>query len=108
VPIIIALPCSFAPCLASASCALPGTNPANFLEARFEPTLGREWSALRFGSSRAEEVKAASRIADDDEFESIGKCAAYWRAIAGEGGKDFSPFDLRREHSAQVCYGDCR
>lgn len=42
-------PCSFAPCLANASCTLVGTDLARFPEARFWPTSG--WPTIRTESS---------------------------------------------------------
>ena len=45
-------PCSFAPCLAKASCTLPGTNPAGFPEPRFWIASGLATNRPRPGSAQ--------------------------------------------------------
>ena len=61
---------------------------------------------LGFRFFEAEEVKVAAGVAGDDELESVGKCAAMRGAIAGEGGQDFSGFELPHLQRVVLRRGD--
>ena len=39
-------------------------------------------------------MDVAAFVAGDDELENIGKCAAIRRTVTGEGGQDFSGFEI--------------